>query len=210
MLSCCIYVWLFDVNQFNEVLHKGKAIERQIWVISNTITTMPILKTTVYSTDLKGIWSWQLNIVFDEEPGFVLTPLHRESGVVGGCWLGHCSVTQTQCSKSSKVTKHQNSSCSIVMQYTRLRQECQEFSRSVWQWRGYARGRLEVFTPLSRVAFQEMWHRFLWPFCLASRGNRGATLPRLEFTIGRYFNSSFHQLSRIKHSTYCRCYSTFQ
>lgn len=108
--------FFFDINLFNEVLHKSKAFKRQIWaIISNTISTTPILEID-YFTGSKGIWNWQSNIVNDEGPGFVLTL--GSASRRGGRFFGHCSVTQTQCSKSSKFTKHQNSSCSIVMQYT--------------------------------------------------------------------------------------------
>lgn len=112
----------------------------------------------------------------------------------GGGVFGHCSVTQTQCSESSKFTKHQNSSFSIVMQYTcwhDLRQRCQVFSRvflSSLAVKGLGPGRVEDFTPLLAVAFQGGWHRFstLLP-CV--RGAEEDVL-RLGSVIRRCYNSS--------------------
>lgn len=123
------------------------------------------------------------------------------------CWLlaqevgwglqgvGHHSVTQTQCSKSSEFTKHQNSSCSIVMQYTvhvdTIETTMSSFSRvsmSSLAVKGLGPGRLDDFTPLLAVAFQRRWHRFSTLLALR-QGSRGRR-PQLESMIRRRFNSS--------------------
>lgn len=113
----------------------------------------------------------------DRGGGFVST-LSSGCRGVGGRGFGHCSVTQTQCSKSSKFTKHQNSSFSIVMQYTCWHdwdndvKFIQEFPCPVWQWKGSDQvgWRISHLSPGSCIPGKVT--QIFQPFCQGSRGWR--------------------------------------
>ncbi len=116
--------FFIDINLFNEVLHKSKALKRQIGaIISNTISTTPILEID-YFTGSKGTWIWQSNIVNDE--GLCVDSWLRKSGVI---WALLCHTnTMLKEFKVYKTSKFLLQYCHAIYMLTRLRQQVfQEF-----------------------------------------------------------------------------------
>lgn len=120
-----IFFFFVDINLFNEVLHKSKALKRQIGaIISNTISTTPILELD-YFTGSKGTWNWQSDIVNDE--GLcVYSWLRSWRGVRDlGTALSHKHNAQGVYKTSKFLLQY----CHAIYMLTRLRQQVfQEFS----------------------------------------------------------------------------------
>lgn len=204
--------WLFFCcwhNLFNEVLHKSKALKRQIWaIISNTISTTPILGID-YFTGSKGIWSWQSNIGNDKGTGLEVDSGLRESR------KKVLEVRALLCHTNTMLKRVQNLqnieippavlSCNIHVDTI----ETTVFSRvlmSTLAVKGWGAGRVEEFTPLLQVP-EKRWHRFstLLPRVTGPKGRRF----QLEFG-GRYWIRRIQQFRfSCLHTSYLGVTSNF-
>lgn len=102
------------------MLHKSKALKRRIGAINikhslhNTHSWNDLFHRLKGHVELAVRYrKWWLG------PGLRIHSWLRKFGVGSGTGEGLGSVTRTQFTESSKFTKHQISSCNIVMQYTR-------------------------------------------------------------------------------------------
>lgn len=114
-------------------------------------------------------------IVVDEGLGAVSWGLWVDRWLRKSGCLGTAPSHKHNAQRVQSSTKHQNSSCGIVMQYTCWHdwknnvKFVVENSCSVWQWIGLmGPGQVDEFSPLLDVALQRRWHGFQ-PLCLAWR-----------------------------------------